>query len=38
MPRAAISIAEPDQVLALDAIAPALARLCGSRVTAGDER
>jgi two-component system chemotaxis response regulator CheB len=38
MPRAAISIAEPDQVLAVDAIAPALVRLCGTHAPAGGER
>jgi two-component system, chemotaxis family, protein-glutamate methylesterase/glutaminase len=37
MPRAAIRASEPDQILALDAIAPALVRLCGSRARAGDE-
>jgi two-component system chemotaxis response regulator CheB len=37
MPRAAIRASEPDQILALDAIAPALVRLCGSRAPAGDE-
>jgi two-component system chemotaxis response regulator CheB len=38
MPRAAISIAEPDQILALDAIAPTLVKLCGTRARAGGER
>jgi two-component system chemotaxis response regulator CheB len=35
MPRAAISIADPDQILALDAIAPTLVKLCGTRARAG---
>jgi two-component system chemotaxis response regulator CheB len=38
MPRAALRAVEPDQVLAVDAIAPALVRLCGTRARAGGER
>jgi two-component system chemotaxis response regulator CheB len=38
MPRAAIGAAEPEQILALDAIAPALLRLCGTRARTGGER
>jgi two-component system chemotaxis response regulator CheB len=34
MPRAALAAVEPDQILALDAIGPALVKLCGTGATA----